>query len=229
MVRCGIAEGRMRAVGHAIGLYGGTFDPVHLGHLAVANAALSQLNLLSLVFIPARDPPLRAPPGASAADRVAMLRLAVDGQAGFAVDTRELARAGPSYTFDTLCGLRAAHGTDQPLAWLIGADAFARFDEWHRWRELTGLAHFIVVARPGAPAERDWSKRLRDFVAARRVTSAAALHGQAAGGILHFVGPRMAISATAVRARCAAQLPATDLLTAEVSAYITQRHLYGWC
>lgn len=129
-------------------LYGGTFDPVHAGHLAVASAARAALGA-NVAFLPAADPPHRAAPGASAEQRAHMIELAIAGQPGFAVDRRELHRAGPSWTVDTLREVRGELGPDAPLAWLVGADAFRGLPDWHQWRALFDLAHFVVAVRPG--------------------------------------------------------------------------------
>ena len=231
-----------------IGLYGGTFDPVHLGHLAVAEAALADLGLGHITFIPAGDPPLRGAPGASAEDRLTMLRLALAHRTRMQIDDREIRRQGRSFTLDTLLAWRAEQGLRQPLAWLIGADAFSRLEAWHRWRELVDVAHFIVVARPhnaqlvAAPrisgpesiVEVDaalatrLTPLLREFVRPRLAHSIAACHAQPAGLIYGFSGPHSSASASVVRARCAAGESAADLLTSEVWAYIKQRQLYGW-
>jgi len=129
--------------------YGGTFDPVHNGHLAVARAVRDALDA-DVVLIPAHDPPHKGPTRADATQRAQMLALAVADEAGLSVDRRELQREGPSYTVDTLGELRAQLGGDAPIAWLIGADSLLQLHTWHRWRELFGLAHIVAVQRPGA-------------------------------------------------------------------------------
>ncbi|GAE57491.1 hypothetical protein XPR_4126, partial [Xanthomonas arboricola pv. pruni MAFF 301420] len=134
--------------------YGGTFDPVHLGHLAIACAARDELGAL-VHLVPAADPPHRPAPGATAAQRARMLELALADTPGLALDTRELQRASrdraPSYTVDTLRALRAELGPTTPIAWLLGADAFVGLSSWHQWEDLFELAHFVIAARPGTP------------------------------------------------------------------------------
>jgi nicotinate-nucleotide adenylyltransferase len=135
----------------SIGLLGGSFDPVHHGHLIVGQVAAESLGLDELRFVPAREQPFKAGRhAAAAADRAAMLDLAVAGARGFAVERAELAREGPSYTVETLLGLRAR---EPDVAWtlLLGADAAAELDAWHRAKELPGLARIVVFARPGTP------------------------------------------------------------------------------
>lgn len=129
--------------------YGGTFDPVHNGHLAVACAARDVLDA-DVALVPAHDPPHKGRTRADAAQRAAMLDLALADESGLSVDRRELQRAGPSYTVDTLGELRVELGGDAPIAWLIGADSLLQLHTWHRWRELFERAHIVAVQRPGA-------------------------------------------------------------------------------
>lgn len=138
--------------------YGGTFDPVHEGHLAVARAARDALDA-DVALLPAHDPPHKGPTRADARQRAEMLDLAVAGEAGLSVDRRELLREGPSYTFDTLGELRAELGEAAPIAWLMGADSLLQLQDWHRWRELFDRAHVLVVQRPGSPVD---ANRLRE-------------------------------------------------------------------
>jgi nicotinate-nucleotide adenylyltransferase len=130
-------------------LYGGTFDPVHDGHLGVARHARDALDA-EVRLMPAADPPHKGPTHATAAQRAAMLHLAVAGESGLRVDLRELERHCPSYTVDTLRALRAEVGPSQPWAILVGADSFCSLDSWSRWRELFDLAHIVVAARAGS-------------------------------------------------------------------------------
>ena len=179
-----------------LALLGGTFDPVHLGHLRAAWEASEALDA-EVRLMPAHVPPHRPAPVASALQRVAMLRAALAGQDRLVLDTRELDRDGPSYTFDTLTAVRAQVGT-RPLVLLIGSDAFAALPSWHRWRELFGLAHFGVLTRPGhvppLPAE------LAAEVARREATGAEALRGSPAGHVLRIAITQLEISATRIRA-----------------------------
>ena len=145
-------------------IFGGTFDPVHLGHLSVAWEAAELLDA-DVRLMPASVPPHRPAPAADAAQRAAMLRAALQEQSRLTLDTRELERSGPSYTIDTLIELRAEHG-DRPLVLLLGADAFAGLPTWHRWRELFDLAHIGVLSRPGV--EATLPEELEAEVASRR-------------------------------------------------------------
>src|SRR5579885_3221529 len=131
-----------------LAILGGTFDPVHLGHLRAAWEAGEALDA-EVRLIPTNVPPHRPAPVANAQQRAAILRAALTGQDRLKLDTRELDRAGPSYTFDTLTSLREEIGAQRALVVLLGADAFAGLPSWHRWRELLDLAHIAVLTRPG--------------------------------------------------------------------------------
>lgn len=178
-----------------LAILGGTFDPVHIGHLCVAWEA-SELLDAEVQLVPASVPPHRPPPIASVEQRVAMLRAALAGQDRLGLDLRELGRAGPSYTVDTLAELRAEHGA-RPLVLLMGADAFAGLTRWHRWTELFELAHVGVLSRPGdSPA---WPEALRAAVDGRRVETVDALHARPAGCVMLLDVTPLAISATRIR------------------------------
>ena len=130
--------------------YGGTFDPVHNGHLQIARAVRDALEA-PVWLLPAADPPHKHAPHADADQRACMLELALAGEPGLEVDRRELLRAGPSYTVDTLGELRAQSGPRAPIVWLIGSDSLHELHTWHRWRELFTHAHVLAVERPGSP------------------------------------------------------------------------------
>jgi nicotinate-nucleotide adenylyltransferase len=178
-----------------LAIFGGTFDPVHLGHLSVAWEA-SELLDADVHLMPASVPPHRPAPIANAAQRVAMLRAALQEQSRLSLDTRELARTGPSYTVDTLLELRAEQG-DRPLVLLIGADAFAGLPSWHRWRELFEVAHIGVLSRPGVEAMLP--DVLEAETVARRIADAAVLHTLPAGRVIELAVTPLEISATRVR------------------------------
>jgi nicotinate-nucleotide adenylyltransferase len=178
-----------------LAILGGTFDPVHLGHL---NAAWEAAELLDaeVRLLPARQPPHRPPPIADAAARVAMLRVALRGQSRLRLDVRELEREGPSYTIDTLQALRAEQGT-RALVLLVGEDAFAGLPSWHRWRELFDFAHIGVLARPGsAPA---WPRALADIIAARMLDEPRRLRDRPGGCVVTLPVTPLEISASRVR------------------------------
>jgi nicotinate-nucleotide adenylyltransferase len=180
-----------------LAIFGGTFDPIHIGHLRAAWEASEALDA-EVRIVPAKIPPHRPQPVASASERAAMLRAALVGQDRLTLDLRELEREGPSYTFDTLTSLRAEIGSARPLVLLIGADAFAGLSEWHRWRELFDLAHMCVLTRPAQiPAMPD---ALAAEVASRTVEDLAGLRDGPAGCVLNMVVSALGISATRIRA-----------------------------
>jgi nicotinate-nucleotide adenylyltransferase len=183
-----------------LAIFGGTFDPIHIGHLTVAWEAAELLDA-EVHLMPANVPPHRAAPLASAAERVAMLHAALAGQSRLALDARELERDGPSYTIDTLRELRAEQG-ERPLVLLLGADAFAGLPGWHRWRELFDFAHIGVLSRPGVDVE--CADVLLDEIAARRVDDMADLHRQPSGQLIELAVTPLEVSATRIRELLAA-------------------------
>lgn len=184
-----------------IALFGGTFDPLHLGHLRVAWEASEQLDC-PVHMLPARVPPHRAPPVASAEQRCAILRVALAGQARLRLDTRELAREKPSWSVDTLRELRRERGDDEPVVLLVGADAFAKLPEWHDWEALLQLAHIGVLTRPGHAGDIP-DAVLRAFPDCR-CGSADDLRRSAHGRVLGIEVTALDISASRVRALLAA-------------------------
>jgi nicotinate-nucleotide adenylyltransferase len=211
-----------------VAILGGTFDPVHYGHLRLAAEVRDALRLPEVRLVPSADPPHRSPTRASAADRVAMLELAMREFTGLSVDLREIERGGKSYTVDTLAGLRAEM-PERPIALLVGADAFRGFPSWHRWKELFTLAHVVVVPRPGVPLAEDLPAALEPEWRARLAADRQALRERLAGTI--FVQPVSAqpISSSDIRAalaRGARSVEIAGLLPAAVLAYIESKHLY---
>lgn len=192
-----------------VAILGGTFDPVHLGHLRAAWEASEFLGV-PVCMMPASVPPHRPPTVASADQRVAMLRVALEGQERLRLDTRELERQGRSYSVDTLRGLRGELGPDQPLVLLVGADAFAGLDRWHRWQELFGLAHLGVLTRPGAAMPL--SATLRAAIRTRRVNRAIDLDDTPCGRVIDIPVTGLDISASRVRELLAAGRSARFLL-----------------
>jgi nicotinate-nucleotide adenylyltransferase len=206
-------------------ILGGTFDPIHIGHLRAALEA-AEAFAATVRLLPAPVPPHRPQPWASAADRLAMLKLAVDGQPQLLADDRELRRAGPSYSVDTLGELRAELGADRPLMMLVGADAFAGLPSWMRWREIFELAHVVVLTRPGAVNRTAWSAELTALARSRETTDSSALLAAANGLLLCLPVTPLAISATAVRAALQAGRSLRWLLPEPVLDYIERHRLY---
>lgn len=211
-----------------IAAFGGTFDPVHLGHLRVAADTAAALRLPEVRLIPSQRPVHRGAPGATGAQRLAMLRLAVVDWPGLTVDARELERDTPSYTVLTLESLRAEHPA-APILWLIGIDAFLGLPTWRDWTRLFDLAHFVVLNRPGTPVAQALDARRAPWALPRLTQSADDLRRTPQGRIhLHTVAPQ-AISASTIRARIAAGASDDELLQLlprSVLAYIRSHHLY---
>jgi nicotinate-nucleotide adenylyltransferase len=212
-----------------IGIFGGTFDPIHYGHLRLAEEIAEGAKLAEVRFLPSGTPPHRARPGASAADRVAMAKLAVAGNDRFTVDERETRRVGPGYTFDTLTELRQELGLQRSLVLLLGADAFLEFCTWHRWRSLFGLAHVVVAYRPGFPIDT-WQARMPEPLAReyaeRSMQEPLAVHLAPAGGIAAVSMTGLDISATFVRNALLGGASARYLLPDTVLDYIRSHALY---
>lgn len=201
-----------------IGLLGGTFDPVHNGHLAVARDVRDALEADSVRFILNAVPPHRTPPECEVEHRLAMLEAALSGEAALVPDTRELRRTGPSYSVWTLRSLRREF-PDASLAWIVGADVWSALQSWFRWYELSSLAHFVVVKRPGWELPGDAAARLtRDSAELRRRTAGA--------GVL-WDGPGFDVSASGIRHRIASGEDVSDLLPDPVRNYIQRNYLYG--
>lgn len=205
-----------------IGVLGGTFDPIHFGHLRPALELYELLGLEELRFIPCHIPPHRGTPAVSAEHRLAMVERAIVGVSGFQVDPREILRPGPSYTVDTLLELRREIGPGLPLALLMGADAFAGLPSWYRWREILGLANLVVAQRPGDAARPSatW------LDAASVVDSPTALRARASGKVLFQPVTQLDISATRIRACLSAGRSARYLLPDDVCEYIAEHDLY---
>lgn len=211
-------------------LYGGTFDPIHNGHLAIARLVRDTVQA-SVHLMPSADPPHRSRPGATAAQRARMLDLAVAGETGLHVDRRELARESRSYTFETLTALREGEGERRPVALVIGADSFLGLPTWQNWQALFGLCHFIVAERPGHDLEAPWPPELVRAVAGRLTTDPATLRQAPAGRVLRLRHPLRPESATAIREGVARAEAGGDAhwrqwVPAAVAAYIDRHALY---
>ncbi|WP_342315140.1 nicotinate-nucleotide adenylyltransferase [Lysobacter sp. FW306-1B-D06B] len=209
--------------------YGGTFDPVHAGHLSVACEVRDALQA-RVFLVPAADPPHKDVTHADAQARARMLDLAIAGEPGLKVDRRELRREGPSYTVDTLRGLREELGPDVPLVWMIGGDSLLQLHTWNRWRELFDLAHLLAVARPGAHLEAVAVAARAPEVEAEigpRRCQAIDLNSRAAGGFAVFPLQReRPESSTQLRQRIAAGEAWEDGVPAAVAEYIRRHGLY---
>ena len=208
-----------------IGVYGGTFDPVHYGHLRTSLEVRDALELDELRFVPCQIPPHRGAPGATPEQRVAMLRAALaDAPYGVRIDTRELERAGPSFMFDTLSSIRDDIGSTTPLALILGSDAFHGLHRWHRWQSLIELAHIVVMQRPGT--EPKWPSELEGFFTKFVCQQPRDLKALPAGMIHFMVVSQLEISASHIRQLVAKKKSAQYLTPEPVLRLIDRNQLY---
>ena len=208
-----------------LGVLGGTFDPVHFGHLDAAEAAQSALALQDVLFVPSHDPPHRlGDPHATAFHRFALAALAIQGRAGYQVSDVELAREGSSYTSDTLRGLHAAGWAPSQIFFILGADAFAEIATWHEFPIVLDAANFAVIARPGMTLDAALA-RTPDL--RRRTRAASARLDQGGGTGIFLVETRTRdVSSTLIRRRLAARQPIDDLVPPAVAGHIVAHRLY---
>ncbi len=205
--------------------FGGTFDPIHYGHLKPVTALAQETGLEHVTLLPNHVPPHRPQPEANAQQRLKMVELAIGGNPLFSVDDRELHRTTPSYTIDTLEELRHERGAGAPLAFIIGQDSLLTLHKWHRWEEIIHFCHLLVCARPGysdtldTPALQQWLER-------HRITDPQQLRRQPHGFIYLADTPLLAISATDIRQRRHQGISCDDLLPRPVQRYIELQGLY---
>ncbi len=200
-----------------VGLYGGSFDPIHVGHLIAARAARERFELDRMILIPCAQPPHK-PAGdlTDASHRLAMARLAVEDEPGLEVSDCEVGRAGPSYTIDTVEAFREQLGPTTTLVWLIGADTLGELASWHRVDELVDACQIVIAPRPGweSPDVTSLRGRLRDEQIERL-----------RDGLIDT--PRIDVSASDVRRRVARGLSIRWMVPGPVRQYIAQQGLYG--
>lgn len=210
-----------------LGLYGGTFDPVHYAHLRLAEEAAEALGLARVRWMPAGNPGHRHAPRTPAAHRVEMVRRAIAGNPRFELDDADARSSEPLFTIDTLQRVREELGPAVPLVFLIGADQLLALATWRRWQELFLLAHLAVATRAGiAIAAETLPQEVAEQVA-RRAGTRSSLAVEPAGRIVTFAMTPLAISASAIRERLAAGTSVRYLLPAEVLAYIESNALYA--
>ena len=215
-------------MGRGIAVFGGNFDPVHIGHLQSALDVRERLGLEEVRLMAAACPPHRPAPEASPADRHAMLALAVAGVAGLVADRHELDRfalnGSYSFTVDTLSSIRSELGREEPLILVLGTDAFARLPTWHDWLQLFELAHLLVLRRPGSH-QSDWPASLEQAIQGRKA-SLRKLQLDAQGHVACLPVTQLAVSSTEIRRRLAQGLPVDYLVPQAVLVYLQERQLY---
>jgi nicotinate-nucleotide adenylyltransferase len=222
------SQGAVPAAGSVIkgpmGIFGGTFDPIHYGHLRTAFELLDTLRLPEMRFMPAGNPPHRTSTVASNELRLRMVRAATAGQPRFTVDDREMRKTGPSYSVETLAELRAEF-PDRPLCLVIGMDAFLGLPRWHQWRRLLTLSHLVVAHRPGwrAPTMGPLGELLVDC----GTGAVRDLHDALAGRIYIHAVTQLEISSTEVRALIGAGRDPRYLMPEEVRQIVLESGCYA--
>lgn len=212
----------------AIGVLGGTFDPIHFGHLRMAQELAAAVQLDEVLFVPAAIPPHRQQPATSAQHRAAMVALAIQDNPHFRLDMRELLREGASYTIDTLQALRLEFGEETSISLLLGSDAFLGLPGWHHWQELLDLAHIVVAYRPHAPLLREkMHPRLQALCKERQTEDAQVLTQMRAGHLFLQHITALDISATHIRGCFRNGESPRYLLPDNVIDYIVKEALYS--
>lgn len=210
-----------------IGVMGGTFDPIHNGHLRITEEVREQLGLRRVHFIPCHIPPHRGRPVVDSGLRKEMVASAIMGNTHYVLDERELRREGPSYMVDTMASLRDEVG-DEPIVLIMGADAFLGFDRWHRWQALLELCHLVITCRPGWQLDNyAHSPALDQLLRERGVTDADALRGVSGGKVLMVPVTQLDISSSAIRTALAEKGSVRYLLPEPVLQIIEGNGLYG--
>lgn len=211
----------------AIGILGGTFNPIHFGHLRMAEELAEGLGLNQVRFIPSANPPHKDRPLISAQQRAAMVALAIQQNQAFMLDTRELARDGASYTIDTLISLRDELGTEASITLFMGSDAFTQFDTWHRWQEIIEHCHIALVQRPQLNSEKHrLSKTLETFLHNHYSENSEELQHSPSGIVTMRQITALDISSTDIRHALKRGNSVRYLMPDNVIDYIEQQHLY---
>ena len=212
-----------------VGIFGGTFDPIHYGHLRVAEEIVETVGLQKMYFVPAGMPRLRHSPVASSQHRVEIVRLAIQKNPDFVLDEREIYRDGVSYSIDTVREFKQEFGEEVRLCFILGADAFIKLPEWNNWKELFNLCHFIVSTRPGYTLtliKELLSKELREECSQRWVSNTESLKKDTSGLIFIASTTMLDISATSIRAHIAAGRSVRHLVPSVTVNYISENKLY---
>lgn len=208
-----------------IGIFGGTFNPIHFGHLRMAEELRKQLDLDEVRFIPSANPPHKTEPDVSAKQRAEMVELAISDHPNFILETCELNRTGPSYTIDTLKQLYASSG-DDALCLIMGTDAFLKFDTWHQWQEILNYCHIVLVQRPSTGTEDGLNETLKQWLSEHYTEDVDALL-EVKSGLIHMqaITP-LSISSTMIRESIQEKTSIKYLTPNAVIEYIRKKNLY---
>ncbi len=208
-----------------IGILGGTFDPIHFGHLRPALEIVEILTLDELRFIPSATPPHRWQPEASAQQRLEMVELAIKDVPQFSLDNREYQREGASYTVDTLQSIRDEIGKNTPLCMILGMDAFSSFTQWHQWQKILTLCHIVISSRPNYD-NRLIDNKMGNWIQ-QHLCEDPALLSQSSAGKLYFCDvTQLDISATEIRQTIKRTKSPRYLTSKNVVNYIQSNDLY---
>lgn len=210
---------------HFIALFGGTFDPIHYGHLLPVEALANEIGISNISLLPNNVPPHRPQPEATTRQRLEMLRLAIHDNPLFSIDERELHRTALSYTIDTLEEVRKEYGPDRPIAFIIGQDSLLTLHTWDRWQEFLSFCHLLVCGRPGYANHLE-TPELEQWLFENRTDDVRLLKQNPSGYIYLAHTPLLDISATDIRARHRAGRNYDDLVPVSVQNYIRQQGLY---
>lgn len=210
-----------------IGIYGGTFDPIHYGHLRIMEELSNSIDWDRVYFVPSGSPRLRNAPVASRDHRSAMVSLAIQGNRKFMLDDREIKRAGISTTVESLQEYRSEYGHATALCFIMGMDVFENIHQWHNWRELFNLCHLIIVNRPGSASLMTLHHDIKEELNARHVLTVDHFRYRSHGSIYMAQTPLLEISATQIRTLLTAGRSIRYLLPDAVLDYIQSNHLYS--
>ena len=210
-----------------IGLLGGTFNPIHFGHLRMAQELAESLNLDEVRFIPSANPPHKTAPEVSAEHRAEMIKLGISNNPIFTFDDREILRIGASYTVDTLISLRGELGDQASLILFMGSDAFTNLNTWHRWQDIISLCHIALVQRPLAAKAEPLPKLLDTFLHNHYTENPDDLRESSAGYVTMQSITPLDISSTAIRNSLQLKKSARYLMPDNVIDYIESHQLYG--
>ena len=214
---------------HLVGIFGGTFDPIHYGHLRIAEEIVETVGLQKMYFVPAGMPRLRHSPVASPQHRVEIVRLAIQKNSDFVLDEREIHRDGVSYSIDSVREFKQEFGEEVGLCLVLGVDAFIKLSEWNNWKELFNLCHFIISTRPGyilTSINELLPKELREECSQRWVSNTESLRKDTSGLIFIASTTMLDISATSIRADIAVGRSVRYLVPDIAVNYISANKLY---
>ena len=209
-----------------IAILGGTFNPIHLGHLHLATQLQTKIGFDQVRFMPAALPALKNVPKVTAEHRAEMVKIAIADHPKFLLDTRELSRTGTSYTVETLTSLREELGNKVSICWLMGSDAFAHLNAWHRWQDLLKLAHLIVAKRPKSVDFYSLNVDIQSLLKSHEAKHIDEIKQQAHGKILIQEIAALDISSTNIRNKLSHHQDVSKLIAPTVLAYIQQHQLY---